>query len=114
MSRTEEVVDGIKRMILEGTLRPGDRLPIEKDLAEALGVSPGLVRDGRSALSFRGLLISRQCDGTYVTILDVTWLLAPMEFVVDVHGDLSASHTHAVRRLLECEAARLAGSRISD
>jgi len=114
MSRTEEVVDGIKRMILEGTLRPGDRLPIEKDLAEALGVSRGPLREGVSALSILGILNTRQGDGTYVTNLDVTRLLAPMEFVVDVHGDLSASHTHAVRRLLECEAARLAGSRISD
>ncbi|MEK8106012.1 GntR family transcriptional regulator [Micromonospora sp. M12] len=35
------MVNGIKRMILEGKFRPGDRLPIEKDLAEQLGVSRG-------------------------------------------------------------------------
>ncbi|WP_116953533.1 FadR/GntR family transcriptional regulator [Jiangella endophytica] len=114
MSRTEEVVDGIKRMILEGALRPGDRLPIEKELAEVLGVSRGPLREGVSALSILGILNTRQGDGTYVTNLDVTRLLAPMGFVVDIHGDLAAQHTHAVRRLLECEAARLAATRITD
>ncbi len=33
MSRTDDVVDGVKRMILNGDLNPGDRLPVEKDLA---------------------------------------------------------------------------------
>jgi DNA-binding FadR family transcriptional regulator len=114
MSRTEEVVDGIKRMILEGRLRPGDRLPIEKDLAEALGVSRGPLREGVSALSILGVLNTRQGDGTYVTNLDVTRLLAPMGFVVDIQGDATTKHTHAVRRVLECEAARLASTRITD
>ncbi len=114
MSRTEKVVDGIKRMIREGRLRPGDRLPIEKDLAEALGVSRGPLREGVSALSILGILNTRRGDGTYVTNLDVARLLAPMGFVVDIQGDGTAVNTHAVRRVLECEAARLAATRITD
>jgi DNA-binding FadR family transcriptional regulator len=114
MSRTEEVVDGIKRMILEGRLRPGDRLPIEKELAEELGVSRGPLREGVSALSIMGILNTRQGDGTYVTTLDVTRLLAPMGFVVDIQGHGTTTNTHAVRRILECEAARLAATRITD
>jgi DNA-binding FadR family transcriptional regulator len=114
MSRTEEVVDGIKRMILDGRLRPGDRLPIEKELAETLGVSRGPLREGVSALSILGILNTRQGDGTYVTNLDVTRLLAPMGFVVDVQGNGTATNSHAVRRVLECEAARLAATRITD
>jgi len=114
MSRTEEVVDGIKWMILEGRLRPGDRLPIEKNLAEDLGVSRGPLREGVSALCILGILNTRQGDGTYVTNLDVTRLLAPMGFVVDIQGDGSTANTHAVRRVLECEAARLAATRITD
>jgi DNA-binding FadR family transcriptional regulator len=114
MSRTEEVVDGIKRMILEGQLRPGDRLPIEKNLAETLGVSRGPLREGVSALSIMGILNTRQGDGTYVTNLDVTRLLAPMGFVVDIQGDGTPTNTHAVRRVLECEAARLTATRITD
>ncbi len=114
MSRTDEVVDGIRRMILDGQLRPGDRLPVEKDLAESLGVSRGSLREGISALSILGVVDTRQGNGTYITNLDVTQLLAPMGFVVDLEGRGNARHVHAVRRLLECEAARLAATRITD
>lgn len=114
MSRADVVIDSIKRMILDGVFRPGDRLPVEKDLADSLGVSRGSLREGISALSILGVVDTRQGDGTYVTKLDVAQLLAPMGFVVDLEGRGDARHVHAIRRLLECEAARLAASRITD
>ncbi|MDM8086223.1 FadR/GntR family transcriptional regulator [Cellulomonas cellasea] len=112
MSRTDEVVDGIKKMILDGRLHPGDRLPVEKDLATELGVSRGSLREGVRALSILGVLDTRQGDGTYVTSLDPERLLAPMGFVVDLHGQSGAESFHAVRRLLETEAAGLAAQHI--
>ncbi|MFC0533636.1 FadR/GntR family transcriptional regulator [Phytohabitans kaempferiae] len=114
MSRADEVINSIKHMILEGVFRPGDRLPIEKELAESLGVSRGSLREGISALSILGVVDTRQGNGTYITNLDVTQLLAPMGFVVDLEGRGDARHVHAIRRLLECEAARLAAARITD
>ncbi|MBD8079373.1 FadR/GntR family transcriptional regulator [Cellulosimicrobium arenosum] len=113
MSRTDQVVDGIKRMILDRELGPGDRLPVEKELAETLGVSRGSLREGVRALSILGIVDTRQGDGTYVTNLDPGRLLAPMGFVVDLQGDGSARPFHAVRRLLETEAAGLAAARIT-
>ncbi|SEE51713.1 FadR/GntR family transcriptional regulator [Jiangella alba] len=114
MSRTDDVVDGIKRMIMDGRLRPGDRLPIEKELADTLGVSRGPLREGIRALSILGIVNTRQGDGTYITSLDVPRLLAPMGFVADLPGDGLARHFHAIRRLLESEAARLAATRITE
>ncbi|WP_277207975.1 FadR/GntR family transcriptional regulator [Isoptericola croceus] len=114
MSRTDEVVDGIKRMILAGELSPGDRLPVENELAEALGVSRGSLREGVRALSILGIVHTRQGDGTYVTSLDPGRLLAPMGFVVELQGDSSARPFHQVRRILETEAAAQAALRITD
>ena len=114
MSRTDEVVDGVKRMILDGRLRPGDRLPVEKELAAELGVSRGSLREGVRALSILGVLDTRQGDGTYVTSLDPERLLAPMGFVIDLHGESDAESFHAVRRLLETEAAALAARSIDE
>ena len=114
MSRTDDVVNGIKRMILAGKLRPGERLPVERDLAETLGVSRGSLREGVRALSILGVVNARQGDGTYVTSLDISGLLAPMGFVVELQGQGQVRHVHAVRRLLESEAARLAATRITD
>jgi DNA-binding FadR family transcriptional regulator len=114
VSRTDDVVNGIKRMILAGKLRPGERLPVEKELAETLGVSRGSLREGIRALSILGIVNARQGNGTYVTSLDISGLLAPMGFVVELQGQGQVRHIHAVRRLLESEAARLAASRITD
>jgi GntR family transcriptional regulator, transcriptional repressor for pyruvate dehydrogenase complex len=113
MSRTEEVVDGVRRMIVAGELGPGDRLPVEKDLAEQLGVSRGSLREGVRALSVLGVLETRQGDGTYVTSLDPAALMSSLQFVVDLHGETTARSFHAVRRILETEGAALAAHRIT-
>ncbi|HEY3558439.1 MAG TPA: FadR/GntR family transcriptional regulator [Kribbella sp.] len=105
VSQSEVVVQGIRQMIIDGRLRPGDRLPVEKDLAAALGVSRNPLREGVRALSIMGVLETRQGDGTYVTTLDPSMLLIPMGFVVDLQDGSGTHHLHAVRRILETEAA---------
>ncbi|MFG1815328.1 FadR/GntR family transcriptional regulator [Kribbella sp. NPDC049174] len=112
-SQTDVVVQGIKQMIVDGTLKAGDKLPIEKVLGESLGVSRGPLREAVRALSIMGVLETRQGDGTYVTALDPSLLLAPMGFVVDLQNRSGAHHLHAVRRMLETEAAAQAASRIT-
>ena len=84
MSQTDVVVYRIKKMILDGELAPGDKLPIEKDLAPRLGVSRSSLREGVRALSIMGVLETRQGAGMFVTALDASLLLAPMGFVVDL------------------------------
>ena len=112
MARTADVVAAIKEMILAGELRAGDRLPTEKDLGARLGVSRGPLREGVSALAAMGVLDTRQGDGTYVTSLEPSLLMAPLSFVVDVHNASGAGPFFAVRRVLECEAAALAAMNI--
>lgn len=110
MSRTDQVVDGITAMILDGRLGPGQRLPIEKDLAEALGVSRGSLREGVRALSVLGVVETRQGDGTYVTALDPGLLAGPLGLVVELQAAGHALHVHTVRRMLETEVAGLAAA----
>ena len=112
MSRSDDVVDGVKQMILDGRLQAGQRLPAEKELAATLGVSRGSLREGVHALGTLGILESRHGDGTYVTTLDPALLLAPVGFVAELQDDAAAFHT--VRRLLETEAAGLAALHIDD
>lgn len=104
-SQTDVVLHGIKKMITDGTLRAGSRLPVEKDLAAELGISRGSLREGVRALCIMGVLETRQGDGTYVTSLDSSLLLAPMSFMVDLQTPDGAEHLQSVRRVLESEAA---------
>ena len=113
VSQTDVVVESIRQMLIDGRLRPGDRLPVEKDLAAALGVSRNPLREGVRALSMMGVLETRQGDGTYVTKLDSSMLLAPLGFVVDLQDGSGTHHLHAVRRILETEAAASAALRIA-
>lgn len=114
LSQTDVVVQSIKAMITRGELSAGSRLPIEKDLAVALGVSRGSLREGVRALAIMGVLETRQGDGTYVTSLDSELLLAPMAFMVDLQSPEHRADLHAVRRVLESEAAARAALRITD
>jgi GntR family transcriptional repressor for pyruvate dehydrogenase complex len=54
-------------MILDGTLRAGDRLPPERELATRLGLSRGALREALRSLEYVGLLKARAGSGRYVT-----------------------------------------------
>jgi len=62
----QAVIRQIETMVLHGILRPGDRLPPERELSERLGVSRPSLREAIAALSERGLLDSRKGAGIYV------------------------------------------------
>src|SRR3954447_6795040 len=101
-------------MILEGQLKPGDRLPREADLADELGLSRNSLREAVRALSLINILDVRQGDGTYVTSLDPNLLLDALTFVVDFHRDDSVLEFLRVRRILEPAAAATAAQQIDD
>ncbi|MCD1617119.1 FadR/GntR family transcriptional regulator [Salipiger marinus] len=61
------VVRQIEELILRGILRPGERLPAERDLSERLGVSRPSLREAVAELQARGLLETRAGSGIFVT-----------------------------------------------
>jgi GntR family transcriptional regulator, transcriptional repressor for pyruvate dehydrogenase complex len=108
---TDEAILKIKAMIRSGELRPGDRLPPEKELSDALGLSRSSLREAVKALEVIRVLDVRRGDGTYVTSLTPDILLDAMSFVVDIHQDSSVLELFEVRRILEPAAATLAAPR---
>jgi GntR family transcriptional regulator, transcriptional repressor for pyruvate dehydrogenase complex len=63
---SQSVVRQIEQLILRGILRPGERLPSERELSERLGVSRPSLRDAVGELQARGLLVSRAGAGIFV------------------------------------------------
>ena len=114
MALTDEAIEKIKAMILDGELRPGERLPKEAELAEHLGLSRNSLREAVRALSLIRVLDVRQGDGTYVTSLEPSLLLEAIGFVVDFHRDDTVLQFLEVRRILEPAAAALAAQRMTD
>ncbi|RAP40870.1 GntR family transcriptional regulator [Rhodovulum viride] len=63
---SEAVVRQIELLILRGVLRPGERLPAERDLSDRLGVSRPSLREAIEALEARGLLVRKAGAGIFV------------------------------------------------
>lgn len=63
---SQSVVRQIEQLILRGILRPGERLPSERELSERLGVSRPSLREAVAELQDRGLLATRAGAGIYV------------------------------------------------
>ncbi|MEO4046188.1 FCD domain-containing protein [Pseudomonas sp. CAU 1711] len=63
---SDDIVERLETMILEGTLKAGERLPAERVLAERFGVSRPSLREAIQKLVAKGLLVSRQGGGNYV------------------------------------------------
>lgn len=63
---SEGVCDDLQGRIARGELKPGDRLPTEKALGEAFGVSRAVVREAVARLKADGLIESRQGSGAFV------------------------------------------------
>lgn len=63
---SNSVVRQIELLILRGILRPGERLPSERELSDKLGVSRPSLREAVAELQERGLLVAKPNSGIYV------------------------------------------------
>jgi len=108
----QQIVDQITRMVKEGTLRPGDRLPPERQLAEEFGVSRSAVREALSALRMLGLVEARVGEGTFITQPPDERFISPLALVLTIeHSEAVGRELLELRSALEAESAALAALR---
>jgi GntR family transcriptional repressor for pyruvate dehydrogenase complex len=106
---TAQVVAFVRSLIDRGRVRPGDRLPTERQLAAQVGVSRPTVRAGLRALSAMGIIRSRQGSGTYISEAP-TLASEPLSLLAALHG-FTGEQMYEARRVLEVGAAGLAAER---
>jgi GntR family transcriptional repressor for pyruvate dehydrogenase complex len=109
---TEEVIFQLREMIHRGELRPGDRLPPERDLAKLLGVSRPTLRDGIRSLAAVGVLQARRGAGTFVVKSEGSPVLDsnPLRLMASLHG-FTPDEMFEARKSLEMAIAGLAAER---
>lgn len=108
----EQVVEQIQEGIRGGALRPGQRLPTERELSETFGVSRAVVREALKVLSSMGLIESRQGSGTFVRTDPVPSITRALILSATPEEE-SLLALFEVREPLEALAARLAAARRS-
>jgi GntR family transcriptional regulator, transcriptional repressor for pyruvate dehydrogenase complex len=110
----EQIVQQIEESVLNGSLKPGDQLPAERELAQQLGVSRTAVREAVKALREKGLVEAYSGRGTFVT--DGTTQAARQSFdlMVKVGQQEGAPHLAELRLILEPGIAALAAVRVKE
>jgi GntR family transcriptional repressor for pyruvate dehydrogenase complex len=109
---TSRVTYQLEDMILENRLRPGERLPSERDLAMEFGVSRTVVREAVRALVAQNLLEVRPGSGTLICRPTMASVARSMTLLLRVGQDeVDYEKVHEVRRTLEVEIAGLAAER---
>ncbi len=103
----EQVAESIEELISSGKLKPGDKLPGERELALNLGVSRTVVREAVKALSERGLVTIQPGNGIFVSDLDSNHISDQVGRLFRLNGS-SYRDIAVVRRILEVEIAGLA------
>lgn len=106
---TERVLRHIRRLIQRRRLRPGDRLPTERELAREMGVSRPTVRAGLRSLAAMGLLQARRGAGTFIPEAP-TLDSEPLSLLAALH-DFSVDEIFEARSVLEVSAVGLSAQR---
>lgn len=105
-----KVVEHVRRLIEGGQLRPGDRLPAERDLALQIKVSRPSLRSGLRTLQAMGVIEARQGSGTYIADGPPKLGDGPLRFLAALHG-FTRDEMFEARRVLEVGTAGLAAER---
>lgn len=109
----EEIVEQIKNMISNGEVKPGEKLPSEREMSESMGVSRASVREALTALEALGILDIKPGEGTFVKQTNILETIEPLALVLAVERTPGAQMME-VRRVLETESAALAAMRATD
>lgn len=108
-SLSKQVSDQLEAMIANGEFQVGEKIPTETDLMELFQVSRNTIREAIRALTWNGILVVRQGDGTYVK--SSSRFRANMNQRYD---EVSLDDIREARKSIEVTIAHLAASRCTD
>jgi GntR family transcriptional repressor for pyruvate dehydrogenase complex len=109
----QAVVRLIENLILEGVLRPGERLPAERNLAKELNVSRPILREALASLIKMGLIYAKKGEGTFISDM-VGSVFAPAIMPLIQRSEAAFEDYLHFRRMIEGTAAALACERATD
>jgi len=105
-------VEQIRKLIMEGKLKPGDKLPSEQELAEQFGISRPSVREAMSALEILGIAERRVGKGNFIKDNSPPSSFYEEE-ILELEQEESPFELLEARKVLETEIAGLASQKAS-
>jgi len=110
----EQIVQQIEESILKGSLKAGDQLPAERELAIRFGVSRTAVREAVKALREKGLVEAYSGRGTFITDGTSQAVRQSFDLMVKIGQPEGSTDLAEVRSILEPEIAALAAERAEE
>jgi GntR family transcriptional repressor for pyruvate dehydrogenase complex len=107
-SRVDKIAADFQNQILQGKLRPGERLPAERRLCTVFGVGRTTIREALKSLVVRGLVIRK---GRGVIVADPENISPPATDLADLAVQVSIRQLYEVRKLIEVRMAGWAAQR---
>lgn len=111
-SLPEGIANRLLMLIQAQELRPGDKLPAERELAQMMGVSRPVLREALRALSIMRVVDIRHGDGTYIASLEPEQLISHLDFMF-ARDSVALNKLFEARRVVEAGNTRIAAARIS-
>jgi GntR family transcriptional regulator, transcriptional repressor for pyruvate dehydrogenase complex len=106
------VTEQIEQLILTGALKPSDRFPPERSLAEQFGVSRTVIREAVKSLVSKELLVVKPGSGTFVSSPSSATVSRSIQLYLQTAEEaFDYQQVHEARRLFEVEIAGLAAER---
>lgn len=109
----QEVLKQINNLIVDGKLRPGDRLMGEREMAVELGVSRTTLREALRTMEFLGWVEIKPGDGTFIRDVHLNEVISPLALALSVEPT-RIEELWETRITLEVECAGLAALRASE
>jgi GntR family transcriptional repressor for pyruvate dehydrogenase complex len=103
----QSVIEQFVDLIKIGKVKPGDKLPPERTLAEMFKVSRASIREAFSAMEIIGLIEARPGDGSFVTEMNIAPFINTIAPLF-VKNESMEKELLEFRKLLEMEAVELA------
>ncbi len=110
--RTDLIIQQIRQAILDGELKPADKLPPERELVKRFRTSRIPVREAIKSLEASGLLVVKRGSGVYVAETDSTTMSNSLYSILRIQNSSLAEITQA-RLMFEPITARAAAARIT-
>lgn len=111
---SDRVANQLLDSIVSGGLRPGDRLPSERDLAQQFAVSRTVVREAVRSLAGKGIIEARSGRGLTVAAVDASAVGQSMSLYLHGSSSIDYPKVHEIRAMLEVQIAGLAAERASN
>lgn len=110
---SDQILAQLRRLILEGKIKPGERLPAETELAKKFGVSRASLREALTVLESEELVERRKNGGTFLRQYSLKEVLDAVEIPSKLDNELFADFIEA-RERIELQIVELAALRADD